>query len=309
VDWNNHPRIATARAGLASRFRGKAYAFKHLDPVVLLCGASKSHLRDNLARYLRRHCPEIRFFYAEAIWEQISRHERLTKSKRNRLSALEMENELGQVSDLLIVIVESPGTFAELGAFSLSDDLRKKLLPILDKQHEEEPSFVNTGPVMWANRDSLYGPAIYADFEVFVDAMGEVEARLKKIPRRGPLGEDFVSDPSQNPKHLLLLLCDLIAVIGPATQDQCAAFLEDILRKEPIRSIGSLLGLATSLGLVRCFSHDGLDLYYRPLVDGAIAPFMRQRRMFDLNYARAAFVSVLQTIEPARAALDSMGPI
>jgi hypothetical protein len=72
----------------------------------------------------RKHNPKFGIFYAERVWE-------LMVQKADR-DALQMEAELAFLADLVVIIVESPGTFAELGAFSLSGPLRKKLLPIID---------------------------------------------------------------------------------------------------------------------------------------------------------------------------------
>lgn len=95
--------------------------------MLFLCGAAGSRNRDTLRDYLRKHSQRLNLFYAERVWEQIA-------SQAGR-SALKMESDLADLADLVVIIVESPGTFAELGAFSLSDPLRKKVLPIVDSHH------------------------------------------------------------------------------------------------------------------------------------------------------------------------------
>ena len=71
-----------------------------------------------------------------------------------------MEAKLAGLSDIVIIIVESPGTLAELGAFSLSDPLRKKLLPLLDKKYRTGQSFVavlHAGPTKIQALVHVYG--------------------------------------------------------------------------------------------------------------------------------------------------------
>ena len=80
-----------------------------------------------------------------------------------------MEAKLAALSDF-VLIVESPGTFAELGVFSLSDELRKKLLPILDIKYRSGQSFVETAPVRWTNRDSDLRPSIWVSHESILGA-------------------------------------------------------------------------------------------------------------------------------------------
>lgn len=60
----------------------------------------------------------------------------------------------------LIIIVESVGTFCELGAFSFSKDLVDKLYIINDEQHREDKSFINRGPIRKIN-DSRSGETKY----------------------------------------------------------------------------------------------------------------------------------------------------
>jgi len=53
---------------------------------------------------------------------------------------------------MLLLVVESPGTYAELGAFSYAEHLRPKLLPILDRTYRHEDSFLASGPIKWLFR-------------------------------------------------------------------------------------------------------------------------------------------------------------
>ena len=297
-----HPRYLRACQKLALRFRDRALELKHLSPVVFLCGARQSQTRDDLARYLKRHAPELFVFYAEAVWEHVR--------ELRGINALHMETQLATFADILMVVVESPGTFAELGAFSARENLRNKLLPILDRAHEGVESFINAGPVAWVNKDSKYGPAIYCDLNTILLSAEIVVARTKKIPSRGLLPLNERVDPSKKPKHLLFMLSDLIGVIGPATEAQCRHLIEAILPEPPEWHVHSLLGLLTTLGLVRHFAlkrEPGTiqTYYFRPLKDGQLTPF-QSGRFFDLAQERAAFLSVLQSIPDGQVALAGM---
>jgi hypothetical protein len=116
------------------------------------------------------------------------------------MNALQMEEALADLADSLVIVVESPGAFAELGAFSLVDRLRRKLLLILDNEYEEDQSFINTGPVRWADEDSQFKPAIFTDLKIILGATGALEERLRRLP---PPAKTRVDDLSTSPKHLL----------------------------------------------------------------------------------------------------------
>lgn len=266
--------------------------FKRLRPVVLLCGKEKSSNRDVLRHYLAKHHQDLLVFYAEHVWQHVAH--------RKDLNALEMEDQLGQLADVLIILVESAGTFTELGAFSLNKLLRAKLLPIIDQSHKNDQSFINTGPIRWINKESRYKEAIFADFGTLLTSADEIDRRLAEIPRRGRLKEiEAIENLNDSPKHLLFLLCDLIAVTGPTLETHCQYYLQHILGKKPSWSLSSLLGLAISLELISTIPHPEWDkLYYRPMLNGQLESFQHRSGMFELAKDRARFLSVYQTIRP-----------
>lgn len=292
MDWLNHPRYTRARDGLVEKFRARVYKFKRLPPFILLCGARHSEPRDFIRQYLNRTYPDLFVFYAEDVWEHIPGFE--------NLNALQMESQLAQLADMLVILVESPGAIAELGAFSSNDELRKKLLPLVDQRHHGESSFINTGPIRWVDNDSRFAPSVFSDFSVILKCMPEVEERLERIPRRGRLAIDEAALLQTNPKHLLLLLSDIVAVIGPTSVGLCRDFLTRLLGTAPTWSVASLLGLAASLGLVAARDSEHGRFYHRPLVGGELESVQKPRRMLNLAHERARFLCALQKIPAAQ---------
>ena len=59
---------------------------------------------------------------------------------------LDVEHDISEFADHIIIILESPSAFAELGAFAHAK-LRNKLIIINDKKYESENSFINLGPI------------------------------------------------------------------------------------------------------------------------------------------------------------------
>lgn len=287
--WLTHPAYIRARDRLVLRLRAHVDTFKHLPPIVFLCGAHRSERRDRLAEYLKRHNSHIRFFYAEHVWEQIAH--------LKRLNALQMEEQLARLADLVIIIVESPGTFAELGAFAANRELRGKLLPVLDKKYKNEASFINTGPIRWIDKESRYKPVIFGDFQAFLRNLEQIAIRLTRIPTTGRPGKS-TEDLSlgAKPKNLLYLLCDILAVVGPATSEECADIISRVLDDEPTLDVPTLLGLAHTLGLVEATggAEDG-PLYHRSPIGGRLIAY-QHKRMFDLGLERARFLSSMQKV-------------
>lgn len=289
MGWINHPACSNFRRYLVDRIRRPKYRFRNLRPVYFVCGGFESPRRDHLAVYLRKKLPRSLVFYADHAWEHLTR-------SRDDLNALEMEELFAQLSDCVLIVVESPGTFAEVGAFSLSARLRKKVLPIMDRKYRDAGSFLNTGPVRWIARESAYGGPVYADFASILTSVNEVVTKLESVEFRRTA---TVADLSSEPKYVQLMLADLVAICGPITHDEAASLLSEIT--EDRVSSGDVLfhlGLALALGYVESIEIDGADHYVRDLAD-APTSFL-SKKLFALEDERLKFIQSAQRIPAAR---------
>ena len=177
IMWFKHPRYLRAKENfISSFFPSNLNSFNYILPKVLfICGGDEAFCsnRGLLEKYITKHHKEFITFRAELAWEVIS-----NLGTHRNVNALSLEEWLADFSDVVIILVESYGTVAELGAFSLSPVLRKKLLPILDKKFESHKSFINTGPVTWVNSESKFGPTIYTEFETILTCVPKINERI-----------------------------------------------------------------------------------------------------------------------------------
>lgn len=65
----------------------------------------------------------------------------------HKIDLLRLENYLARNVDSIVVPLQSPGTFTELGAFVNNDLLRNKLIVLSDKKYRLDRSFINQGPI------------------------------------------------------------------------------------------------------------------------------------------------------------------
>ena len=116
------------------------------SPIVLLCGGfvpEKKHpddpeipiasLRDAISRthtlYETFRPEEIDNWHEDGIFKNL----------------VAFESELAGICTLVVIILESPGSIAELGAFSQQRDMDKKLVIVHPSEYDEENSFINLG--------------------------------------------------------------------------------------------------------------------------------------------------------------------
>jgi hypothetical protein len=295
--WFDHPRYVPARERLVVALASPPYRFRRLKPVLFLCGAAKSAARDTLHKYLAATQPELGVFYAERVWEAIS-------TKVN-IDALQMENQLADLADMVIIIVESAGTFTELGAFAVAAPLRKKLLPILDDQYEtHRNSFIATGPVRWINQDSDFAPCIFASHKRVLEAAGEIEQRLRRIKKR----VTHLKDLNGSKMHLLFFLCDLVSIIYPATAQMIQAYLARIAPALGVQEVDLrlLLALATAMNLLSLRETHGNSFYFPASLSIISRPYHHVPKVNFGSY-RGEHVAVLLTIKDASDILHEIG--
>lgn len=298
--WLEHPRYIPARDGLIKYLQSTSYRFRRLPPVLFLCGGAGSKNRDALRDYLLRHAADLSLFYAERAWDQLA--------SRNDRSALKMESDLALLADLVVIIVESPGTFAELGAFSLSDPLRKKVLAIVDEQYRTHQSFISTGPLRWIDRDSAFAPTIYARFPRILEVIDQIEERIARIPTSHSAR---LADLSVSPKHLLFFICDLVAVIHPAPIRVIEYYVYQIAPSVALSAIDipTLVSLAVAMELLTASTvtiTGDLHTLYSPADSAAVEHPYHHTRLLDMQGLRAAHASVLLSIPETRIALEEV---
>jgi len=100
-------------------------------------------LRKELTRF--RYLHDFNFYYPEELFAELI----LSKAKFDLLS---LENMLAESVHAVVIILESPGAIAELGAFANHPNLRNKLVVIVDKKYRKARSFIRLGPVRYLEK-------------------------------------------------------------------------------------------------------------------------------------------------------------
>ena len=67
---------------------------------------------------------------------------------------LTLENLLASSVSAVTILLHSPGTFTELGAFSNHDLLKEKLVVVIDPKYMKSQSFINTGPIRHLRKET-----------------------------------------------------------------------------------------------------------------------------------------------------------
>ncbi|MDP2730683.1 MAG: retron St85 family effector protein [Dehalococcoidales bacterium] len=128
---------------------------------VFLAGGSterRTSIRPQLRKELRgrRYVRGYDVLYPEELFDELM-------GRQPDRDLLSLENMLAGSAHAIIIIVESPGAIAELGAFANSEQLRPKLIAIVDKRYRGRRTFIMLGPVAQL-RNFRQGAVIMHDF-------------------------------------------------------------------------------------------------------------------------------------------------
>lgn len=140
---------------------------------IFLCGADKNNSKTGrskmdfiLSKYARHE-----ILYPEDLFDDLL-------AGQGKYSLLSLENILADSVDVILLFPESPGSFAELGAFSNNERLAKKLICISQKKYKSEKSFINYGPYRLI-RNSKSGKVLHINYAELSE-----EETAKKIYRK-----------------------------------------------------------------------------------------------------------------------------
>ncbi len=140
--------------------------------------------------------------------------------RNSMVDTLTFEELLAELSEDIIIIIESPGTICELGAFTVKEEFFKKLLVINDKKYKGEKSFINEGPIrkLDMNDEDRY-ILVDDDYKLFKNNF-EIKDYIKKVKKK-----DIDIYPNNNYKkidlkNLIYELLNIIELFEPITKKE-----------------------------------------------------------------------------------------
>jgi hypothetical protein len=193
---------------------------------------------------------------------------------------VDLEVRIAALSKLILLIVESPGSMAELGAFSFVDSLRMKLHAVLEGTYQDHRSFIMDGPIARIKVESESDPES-GGFYTF-----EWLSRSKKpriLPKRADLAsekivkqviEPAVNSPTRSEKfdqanagHKMLLIADLVSLGGALRPPEIVDLLNGLGLETPRKELNQYMFLLQRLNFFSK-THEGKDDYFVQADDG-----------------------------------------
>lgn len=133
------------------------------------------------------------------------------------------EEHLAGLSAVIVLVVESAGAIAELGAFSISEAFAERLLVLVAEIHYEVESFIRLGPLRKLENSHDKSVLVYDWHDR--STSGEAVERFDKIQSELPAIVDAIKSfinpktserkfrPNE-PAHVMFLICELCDLFG-----------------------------------------------------------------------------------------------
>jgi hypothetical protein len=213
--------------------------------IIFVCGAAnnpeKPTARERFMQYAQKHLTHYHFFMAEKFFTDFNNH--------TKMDLLSIETKLTSFSDCVIIILESVGSFTELGAFANSEKIAKIILTVNKDEFKTSNSFVTLGPIAKLDKISKFKPCVFANFDRILTAVNEISNRLQKIERTNRkriILKDHSAFNEATPKLRMLFLMDLITMFNPLSHTDLLKLLTHFYGNLPLDihpEIGMLLAL------------------------------------------------------------------
>ena len=134
------------------------------------------------------------------------------------------EQHLAALSSSIILIVESPGAIAELGSFTATTEIRKKLFVIIAQLYYDEKSFIKLGPINFLENENKKYTAVFDWVQKSCDNPPKIEPNLDLFRKDCDLIIEEINQQSSdkgesvfnsNPqRHKLLLIRELCGLFS-----------------------------------------------------------------------------------------------
>ena len=195
--------------------------------LIFLCGGSsvadskfRRHLGSNISRIHSKY--QYSVYYPEDMFvELILGHE--------RSDLLSLEDLLAKGVHCVVILVQSPGTLTELGAFTNHRDLKDRLVAVIDPSYKLKRSFIALGPIRYLKTQKK-SKVIYSPMnDRYLDSLTRqiAQASLEISKHSSPSND--LSNPVASQKFFL----SMIFVFDPISRPEFMNILKQVATCEP----------------------------------------------------------------------------
>lgn len=217
------------------------------------------------------------------------------------------ERHLAELSSVIVLALESPGSIAELGLFSVIEEFKNKLLVFIETDHYQSDSFIRLGPIdylekIYANTAECHrwmlGSGRSASFDPSAAELLQPELAEAVRIRASKAAPERIFDP----KVWLdgaLLVCDLLGLCSALTLRELRQLLDDLGCARTETEVKQLVFLLHRVSLI-AMEPKGDQRFYVGIEDKQYIRFALRDRTFDPMRFRADLLALYEKDDKKR---------
>lgn len=183
-----YKRLKSSNVEILNSIYSKVFKkFLFYSSYIFLCGSSvtkENSFRSKINKKLPELHNDIKIIYPENIFKGYIKD-------NPKKDMLELETILASNADAICIIHESPGSFAELGAFTSDNNSTyfKRIIVLTEKQYSRKQTFLNIGPIKrvknkYKQHQMKYDEAdLMKPSTIFIDNLYSLICNVKKSNR------------------------------------------------------------------------------------------------------------------------------
>lgn len=213
------------------------------------------------------------------------------------------EKHLAELSSVIVLVIESAGSIAELGLFSIIEEFQKKLLIFIETEHYNSPSFIKLGPInflektldnkaqchRWLKQDIskklIFDPALAESLQA--ELAEAVLNRANQLTSERTFRPDAWLDSA-------LLLCDFLNLNSALTLREIKNLFEQFGHKKQELEIKQTLFTLERVGLIK-MEPKGEQRFYINTESKLFLNFKILDSTFDLDRYRIDQLKIYKT--------------
>jgi len=236
------------------------------SPIVLLCGGrvpQKDHPEDpepplaSFRHALTRANSSYELFRPEEIttWQSDGVYKNL----------MDFEADLANICTLVVIVLESAGAIAELGAFSQLPELSKKIIAIKSNEFTGDPSFISLGILRYIAEAHQSSVKTYPwevahphtiSNEVIDDAANDIKDELDRLKKSHVF-------KINNGAHVITLICSLIVLFVALKESEILQYLNQLNISTGKPELRRMLFLLEKFNLVKRIEYSDSSFYIK----------------------------------------------
>lgn len=179
------------------------------------------------------------------------------------IDILTFEEVLAEISECIIIIVESPGTYCELGAFALNDVFADKTIVVNEDNPQYKKSFITKGPIKKIEKKHEENVILHNGKGALRNSL-ELNDMILKISSKQVKYVPNLNAQALNLKNLIYELLNLTELFEPVTAYELETLYKDIKGvtnytiynkdKHKIVSFKRVIHLMEEMKIIKCYN-------------------------------------------------------